>query len=115
MEQQTKACPYCGEEILSTAKKCKHCGTFLEKQCPECGEWIKIEAIKCKHCGAWLNDEEDDDENDDENDNENVEYEEEEEEVSNFTQNTKKKSFLTGCLGEIVSLVIDEFINDDDD
>lgn len=24
--------PYCGEEILATAKKCKHCGEFLEKQ-----------------------------------------------------------------------------------
>jgi len=24
-------CPYCGEEILATAKKCKHCGEWLEK------------------------------------------------------------------------------------
>ena len=27
---QNKACQYCGEEILSTAKKCKHCGEFLD-------------------------------------------------------------------------------------
>lgn len=28
--QQYKNCPYCGEKILSIAKKCKHCGEFLE-------------------------------------------------------------------------------------
>ena len=27
----TKQCPYCGEEILAAAKKCKHCGEWLEK------------------------------------------------------------------------------------
>jgi hypothetical protein len=26
----TKACPMCGEEILIAAKKCKHCGEFLD-------------------------------------------------------------------------------------
>ena len=30
MEQTTK-CPYCGEEILAVAKKCKHCGEWLDK------------------------------------------------------------------------------------
>lgn len=25
-----KQCPFCGEEILSTAKKCKHCGEWLD-------------------------------------------------------------------------------------
>jgi hypothetical protein len=29
---ETKQCPYCGEEILATAKKCKHCGEWLEQQ-----------------------------------------------------------------------------------
>ena len=28
--RRTKDCLYCGEEILSTAKKCKHCGEFLD-------------------------------------------------------------------------------------
>lgn len=52
--EETKMCPYCGGEILSDAKKCKHCGKWLEKKCPSCGEWIKAEAKKCKHCGEWL-------------------------------------------------------------
>lgn len=29
--KSTKSCPYCAETILATAKKCKHCGEFLEK------------------------------------------------------------------------------------
>ncbi len=27
-----KACPYCGESILEVAKKCKHCGEYLDPQ-----------------------------------------------------------------------------------
>ena len=27
---QTCRCPYCAEEILAAAKKCKHCGEFLD-------------------------------------------------------------------------------------
>ena len=53
--EATTACPNCGQEILATAKKCKHCGEWLEKKCPHCGEWVKIDAMKCKHCGSWLN------------------------------------------------------------
>lgn len=32
MNQQTKKCPYCGEEILTVAKKCKHCGEWLAEE-----------------------------------------------------------------------------------
>ncbi len=28
--KQTKDCPFCGEEILASARKCKHCGEFLD-------------------------------------------------------------------------------------
>ena len=31
MSEETKNCPACGEEILATAKKCKHCGEWLDK------------------------------------------------------------------------------------
>ena len=54
---ETKSCPYCGEEILATAKKCKHCGKWLEKKCPQCGESFRSEHMDsqcCKVCGAKL-------------------------------------------------------------
>ncbi len=31
MSEGIKKCPYCGEEILLVAIKCKHCGEFLDK------------------------------------------------------------------------------------
>ena len=34
MEQETMKCPYCGEEILTIAKKCKHCGEWLDEKKP---------------------------------------------------------------------------------
>lgn len=49
MEKDTKKCPYCGEEILSQAIKCKHCGEFIsdnnesdsKDRCPNCGSKLK--------------------------------------------------------------------------
>lgn len=32
--EKTKRCPYCGEEILAIAKKCKHCGEWLDETHP---------------------------------------------------------------------------------
>lgn len=51
---EVKTCPYCGQEILREAKKCKHCGKWLEKKCPQCGEWVNSEAKKCRYCGYWF-------------------------------------------------------------
>ena len=35
---ETKQCPYCGEEILIAAKKCKHCGEWLTSEVPLTGQ-----------------------------------------------------------------------------
>ena len=32
MSEDTKQCPFCGEEINVVAKKCKHCGEFLDEK-----------------------------------------------------------------------------------
>src|SRR4029078_4657685 len=32
--EATKRCPFCGEVILAIAKKCKHCGEFLDRAPP---------------------------------------------------------------------------------
>ena len=28
--EETKKCPFCGKEILAVAKKCKHCGNWID-------------------------------------------------------------------------------------
>ncbi len=72
MEEDTKRCPYCGEEILATAKKCKHCGEWLDnsriqacviKKIADCQRisnivWliiaiIQICSIICIIAGVW--------------------------------------------------------------
>ena len=64
MTNETKVCPFCGEEILAVAKKCKHCGEWLDKQqeevpqvkqCEACGEDIPANATICEHCGESVN------------------------------------------------------------
>src|SRR5689334_19633368 len=30
IHKETKACPYCGEQVLAVAKKCKHCGETID-------------------------------------------------------------------------------------
>ena len=58
--EETKRCPYCGEEILAVAKKCKYCGEWLDKEepkvenkmvpCPVCGESIEEGTQVCPYC-----------------------------------------------------------------
>ena len=58
--EETKRCPYCGEEILAIAKKCKHCGEWLEEKaeqkkektmidCPICGEAVEEGTEVCPY------------------------------------------------------------------
>lgn len=49
--EKTKKCPYCGEEILAVARKCKHCGEWLGGECPECHEWVSNDSKNCPNCG----------------------------------------------------------------
>lgn len=57
-------CKYCGGEVSDTAKKCKHCGEWLNeeneqtevnkpniKTCEYCGGDVPFTAKKCIHCG----------------------------------------------------------------
>lgn len=41
MSENTKTCPYCGEEILAEAIKCKHCKEMLVKEKFE--EWLETQ------------------------------------------------------------------------
>jgi membrane protein YdbS with pleckstrin-like domain len=37
MAEPTKRCPYCGENILAVARKCRFCGEFLDRPAPAAG------------------------------------------------------------------------------
>jgi len=59
--RRTKKCPCCGEAVLKSATKCKHCGETIDNRsdgplqaCPYCREQILNSAKKCKHCGETI-------------------------------------------------------------
>ena len=60
IEERTKACMICGEEILEFAKKCKHCGEWQRKpkeyvDCSICGEKVEKGLETCPCCHEPLN------------------------------------------------------------
>lgn len=50
--RQTRACPFCGEQILKTAVKCKHCGEFLDGRARQPAE-PQHRGRQCPYCGAY--------------------------------------------------------------
>lgn len=54
MEDKKRRCPYCGEEILETAIKCKHCQSWIKKKCPFCAEMIDSNLDRCPFCDSNL-------------------------------------------------------------
>jgi len=55
-ERTVKQCPYCAETILASARKCKHCGEFLDRAtagtfCTECGQPLTAGLKFCGECG----------------------------------------------------------------
>ncbi|HTT29490.1 MAG TPA: hypothetical protein VMG37_13835 [Solirubrobacteraceae bacterium] len=57
----TRECPYCKEEVLAEAVRCKHCHASIPAVrpdhhgvCPYCKESIHPDAVRCKHCHADL-------------------------------------------------------------
>jgi len=53
---ESKPCPFCGEEILSVAAKCRFCGEFLDTpRCPQCAGPLQSRQVRNQiGLGGWL-------------------------------------------------------------
>ncbi|MCE9552054.1 MAG: DUF4339 domain-containing protein [Planctomycetes bacterium] len=51
---QTVVCPYCSEQILATATKCKHCGEFLNKKPRKIKHSSESQGPICRRCNVLL-------------------------------------------------------------
>lgn len=59
--EETRACPYCKEEIKRDAVKCRYCGSDIKPaqpshggRCPFCKEEIDPEATRCRYCQSYI-------------------------------------------------------------
>src|SRR4030043_527181 len=60
--EETKKCPYCSEQILITAKKCKHCGEWLEESQERKGaDWSEKGSVDARNVSKGLKQKEQDD------------------------------------------------------
>jgi len=51
-QKQTKSCPYCAEQILLSAVKCKHCGEFLDPALRTSAQQVSQPAQQKKRSGC---------------------------------------------------------------
>lgn len=91
----TKRCPYCGEEILAVAKKCKHCGEWLNREapvkeknaCPACGELIDADLEVCPHC------------------KETTHFQDETKRISTFQENSQRNRVVENAQTQLLSWI----------
>ena len=59
--EETKKCPYCGEQILATAKKCKHCGEWLDDSEKKGSSWTEKGSAEARAVTKGIKQKEQDD------------------------------------------------------